>query len=69
MIGSLIRVAVPSETTMLEIREQAESHGLVLVTDGRDLAYTLPNMIPLGWRRFVLVDKPARPLDPKEPKA
>lgn len=57
-----MRVEVPDDTTMLEIREEAERAGLVLITDGRDLAYTLPHHIPLGWRRFALVDKtPAAP--------
>lgn len=54
---TLVRVDLPGDTTMIEIREHAEQHGLVLITDGHELAYTLPHHIPLGWRRFVLVDK------------
>jgi hypothetical protein len=57
--AGVVRIEKPGETTMLEIREAAEQAGLVLITDGRELAYTLPHHIPLGWRRFVLVDKPA----------
>lgn len=54
---------------MIEIQAEAERLGLVLVTDGRELAYTLPHHIPPGWTRFALVDKNARRLDPKTPRA
>jgi len=63
-------IALPDEATMLEVQEIAERHGLILITDGRELKYTLPHHIPPGHTRFALVDKDARrPLDPKEPQA
>jgi hypothetical protein len=53
---------------MIDVQREAERLGLVLVTDGRDLAYTLPHHIPPGWTRFALVDKNAGRLDPREIK-
>jgi hypothetical protein len=66
--AAIVPVIAPGDTTMRELHEQAHRMGLVLVTDGHELAYSIPHHIPLGWRRFVIVDKP-RPLDPKEPQA
>jgi hypothetical protein len=61
-----IRVEKPDSATLLEIREEAERMGLVLVTDGRELAYARPEQIPPGHLRFAMFDKDAaRPLDPK----
>ncbi len=69
MTPSAIRIVMPDETTLLEIQELAERHGLILVTDGHELKYTLPHHIPPGHTRFALVDKNATRVDPKAPKA
>lgn len=64
-----MRIATPDSATLLEIQEEAERGGLVLVTDGHEIKYTLPHHIPPGHTRFAIVDKNAqRPLDPKEPQ-
>lgn len=63
-----MRIVVPEDTLLIEIQEQAEKHGLILITDGRDMKYTWPNMIPQGWTRFAIRVKPRR-LDPREPRA
>lgn len=63
----LIRIAKPDDALLIEVQEQAEQQGLVLVTDGRELKYTLPHLIPDGWTRFAMKVKP-RLLEPKEPK-
>lgn len=66
-MNAIVRVEKPGETTMLEILEEAERAGLVLVSDGRELAYTRPHHIPPGWRRFAMVHKSPQP-DPLAPR-
>lgn len=66
---SALRIAKPDEALLVEIQEEAERHGLILVTDGHELKYTLPHAIPPGHTRFAIVDKNAgRAPDPKEPR-
>lgn len=66
---SAIQVQQPDTATLLEIREEAERLGLVLVTDGRELCYARPDQIPPGYLRFAVVDKNARqPLDIRVPQ-
>lgn len=54
----LLRIVKPDDALLIDIQEEAEKQGLVLVTDGRELKYTLPNMIPEGWTRFAMKVKP-----------
>ena len=65
----VVRVVKPDERLLIDVQREAEEHGLILVTDGHELKYTLPHHIPPGHTRFALVDKNAGRLDPKEPKA
>lgn len=61
---------VPDETTLMDAVEIAERQGLELITDGRELKYSPRGHIPLGHRRFVIVDKDARRVPaPTEPRA
>lgn len=57
----------PNHELLIDVLDEAEQRGLILITDGFELKYTLPNAIPLGWTRFVMKAKP-RLLDPKEPR-
>jgi len=66
---SVLRIIAPDDRLLLDVQREAEEHGLILVTDGHELKYTLPHHIPPGHTRFALVDKNAGRLDPKEPKA
>jgi hypothetical protein len=54
---------------MVEVQQEADQLGLVLITDGSELAYTLPHHIPPGWTRFALIDKNAGRLNPRETKS
>ena len=64
-----IRIEQPDDTLMIDIQEQAERQGLVLITDGRELRYTLAHFaLPAGWTRFSMKVKP-RLLEPKAPRA
>lgn len=51
---------------MIDVQTEAAEMGLILITDGRDLAYTLPNHVPPGWTRFAFIDKNARRINPRE---
>lgn len=64
-----LQFVVPDEQTMHDFEKAAEEAGLVVVTDGKVIQLARPNDIQPGFRRFALVDKDARRLDPKEPKA
>lgn len=40
------------EAPMIDIVEQAEELGLVLVTNGREIDYARPNEARPGWQRY-----------------
>lgn len=61
-------IDVHEHELLIAVIEKAEEQGLILVTDGKDMKYTLPNHIPAGWTRFAMKMKP-RLLEPKEPRA
>lgn len=64
-----LRIEKPDDTLLIDIQEAAERKGLVLITNGRELRYTLKHFaLPAGWTRFVMKVKP-RLLEPKEPRA
>ena len=65
----VVRVVAPDDRLLLDVQREAEEHGLILVTDGHELKYTLPHHNPPGHTRFALVDKNAGRVDPKEPRA
>lgn len=50
----LLAVVLPEDPTLAEAREHGARHGLVLVTDGRELRYAMPHAIPPGYLRFAL---------------
>jgi hypothetical protein len=57
------------EVLLIDIQGEAEKRGLVLITNGRELRYTLKHFpLPEGWTRFVMRVKP-RLLDPRAPRA
>lgn len=51
---------------MIDVQEEAARHGLILITDGKEMAYTLPHYIPEGWTRFVMVQKNSRRISRRE---
>lgn len=55
------------QMTMADVEAMSERLGLVIVTDGNNFEYARPGLIPMGWRRFAMVQK-ARPLPPTEPR-
>lgn len=64
-----LRIEHPDDSLLIDIQEEAEKKGLVLITNGRELRYTLPHFaLPSGWTRFVMKVKP-RLLEPKAPRA
>jgi hypothetical protein len=64
-----IRVDKPAESLLIDVLAEAEKKGLILITDGRELRYTLPHFpLPDGWTRFIVKVRPRR-LDPKAPRA
>lgn len=50
-----VRAVKSSECAlMIDVQEEAEEHGLVLVTDGNEMKFTYPHMIEPGWTRFAV---------------
>jgi hypothetical protein len=39
-----IRIVKPDDALLIEVQDEAEKHGLVLITDGHELKY-----MPKGW--------------------
>ncbi len=70
MSGALaMRIEKPDDTLLIDIQEDAEKQGLILITDGRELKYTLAHFpLPDGWTRFIMRVKPQLS-DPKMPRA
>lgn len=63
----LLPVTRDDEARMIDVQDDGARRGLVLVTDGRELKYTLPHLIPPGWLRFAMIHRIARAPDPREP--
>jgi hypothetical protein len=59
-------VTASDHALLLDVQAEADQRGLILITDGRELAYTLPHHIPAGWTRFAIFDKNAGRLNPRE---
>jgi hypothetical protein len=64
-----IPIKESDEALLIDIQGEAEKRGLVLITNGRELRYTLKHFpLPEGWTHFVMRVKP-RLLDPRAPRA
>lgn len=70
MSAALAMLITPVHELLIDAQEEGERRWLILITDGRDLKYTLPHAIPPGWTRFAMKVKP-RLLEvrPKEPRS
>lgn len=60
--------ALAGDPLLADALDHARRHGLVLVTDGRDLMYTPAHFIPPGFLRFGVVRR-APPANDAEPRA
>lgn len=64
-----IRIAKPDNALLLEVLDEAERRGYILITDGNEMRYTLPHFpLPEGWTRFIMKVKSRLP-DPMAPRA
>lgn len=58
-VANIAPVRAADHALMIEVQEHAADQGLILITDGRELAYTLPHFIPPGWTRFAFIHRQA----------